>query len=81
MDTYYSRKQLALFMKYINPVALAADSGVHSQTIRAISKGIVVPKIETMIKLSNFFDAQLDEIHGLAERRGHLRIERAEAGE
>jgi DNA-binding XRE family transcriptional regulator len=41
---------------------LAADSGVHSQTIRAISKGIVVPKIETMIKLSNFFDAQLDEI-------------------
>jgi hypothetical protein len=39
------------------------------------------PIIETMIKLSNFFDAQLDEIHGLAERRGHLRIERAEAGE
>jgi hypothetical protein len=48
----------SLFIKYINPVALAADSGVHSQTIRAISKGIVVPKIETMIKLSNFFDAE-----------------------
>jgi hypothetical protein len=30
-----------------------------------------------MIKLSNFFDAQLDEIHGLAERRGRLRIEHA----
>jgi hypothetical protein len=40
MDAYYSKEQLALFMKYINPVALAADSGVHSQTIRAISKGI-----------------------------------------
>jgi hypothetical protein len=39
MGTHYSRKQLALFIKYINPVALAADSGVHSQTIRAISKG------------------------------------------
>jgi hypothetical protein len=45
MDTHYSREQFSLFMKYINPVALAADSGVHSQTIRAISKGIVVPKI------------------------------------
>jgi DNA-binding XRE family transcriptional regulator len=50
---------------------LAADSGVHSQTIRAISKGIVVPKIETMIKLSNFFDAQLDEIHGLVKHHQH----------
>jgi hypothetical protein len=44
MGTHYSKEQLALFMKYINPVALAADSGVHSQTIRAISKGIVVPR-------------------------------------
>jgi DNA-binding XRE family transcriptional regulator len=38
-------------MKYINPVALAADSGIHSQTIRAISKGIVIPKIETVSQL------------------------------
>jgi hypothetical protein len=82
MDTHYSRKQLALFMKYIIPVALAADSGVHSQTIRAISKDIVVPKIETMIKLSNFFDAQLDEIDGLATgRRERPNVIRAKAGE
>ncbi|SMG64261.1 hypothetical protein BMETH_22773384301565, partial [methanotrophic bacterial endosymbiont of Bathymodiolus sp.] len=31
MDIHYSREQLALFMKYINPVALAADCGIHSQ--------------------------------------------------
>jgi DNA-binding XRE family transcriptional regulator len=81
MGTHYSKEQLALFMKYINPVALAADSGIHSQTIRAISKGIVIPKIETMVKLSDFFDAQLDEINGLAERRGYLRIMRADVVE
>ncbi|SMG63449.1 hypothetical protein BMETH_1688_2 [methanotrophic bacterial endosymbiont of Bathymodiolus sp.] len=33
-----------------------------------------------MVKLSDFFDAQLDEINGLAERRGYLRIMRAEDG-
>ncbi|SMG63922.1 protein containing Helix-turn-helix type 3 domain [methanotrophic bacterial endosymbiont of Bathymodiolus sp.] len=60
---------------------MAADCGVHSQTIRAISKGIAIPKIETMVKLSNFFDAQLDEINGLAERRGHLRVKRADVVE
>ena len=82
MDTHYSMEQLALFMKYINPVALAADSGIHSQTIRIIKGSGGAPKIATMVKLSDFFDAQLDEINGLATgRRERPNVIRAEAGE
>ena len=82
MDTHYSREQLALFMKYINPVALAADSGIHSQTLRAIRKGEAEPKIETLVRLSDFLDAQLNEIDGLATgRRERPNVIRAEAGE
>ncbi|SMG63630.1 hypothetical protein BMETH_1809_0 [methanotrophic bacterial endosymbiont of Bathymodiolus sp.] len=40
-----------------------------------------MPKIATMVKLSDFLDAQLDEIDGLATgRRGRPDINRAEDG-
>jgi hypothetical protein len=68
-------------MKYINPVALAADCGIHSQTIRIIKGSGGAPKAETMIKLSDFFDDQLYEINGLAERRDHPLIKRADVVE
>jgi hypothetical protein len=35
MDIHYSREQLALFMKYINPVALAADC-THTYRVRIL---------------------------------------------
>jgi hypothetical protein len=82
MGTHYSREQLSLFLKYINPVALAADCGIHSHTIRIIRGSGGTPKAKTMIKLSNFLDAQLDEINDLATgRRDHPNVIRAEAVE
>jgi hypothetical protein len=67
MATHYSKEQLALFMKYVNPVELSRACGLNGRTVRRIKKGAGDPKHMTIVKLSDFFDSQLGEIHALTE--------------
>lgn len=67
MAMHYSKEQLALFTKYVNPTELSRVCGLSGQTVRRIKKGVGDPKQVTMVKLSDFFDNQLGEIHALTE--------------